>query len=241
MRILIIRHADPDYKNDSLTEKGHREAKLLAERLKTEKIDYMYSSPYGRAKETCEYVAKEKGAADKVVVKTWLREFTHANDVVFPDGKAQSYLWDLRPSFWAGQEETYDKNDWFQASCFQAGNVYEEYQNVTRELDSLLAEHGYVREGNTYKAQRANTDTLAFFCHFGLECILLSHLFNISPIPLVHHFVALPTSVTTLYTEEVEKGIAVFRCCGFGDLSHLYIGKEEPSFSARHAEIYVDR
>lgn len=29
MRILIIRHGDPDYKHDALTEKGRREATLL--------------------------------------------------------------------------------------------------------------------------------------------------------------------------------------------------------------------
>ena len=33
MRILIIRHGDPDYENDTLTQKGWREADLLAKRL----------------------------------------------------------------------------------------------------------------------------------------------------------------------------------------------------------------
>ena len=37
MRILIIRHGDPDYEHDSLTEKGWREAALLADKL--EKAD----------------------------------------------------------------------------------------------------------------------------------------------------------------------------------------------------------
>ena len=32
MRILFIRHGDPDYARDSLTEKGRREARLLADR-----------------------------------------------------------------------------------------------------------------------------------------------------------------------------------------------------------------
>ena len=32
MRILLIRHGDPDYENDTLTEKGCREAELLAKR-----------------------------------------------------------------------------------------------------------------------------------------------------------------------------------------------------------------
>ena len=41
MRLLIVRHGDPDYEKDTLTEKGHREASLLAKKLKDEKIDYM--------------------------------------------------------------------------------------------------------------------------------------------------------------------------------------------------------
>ena len=33
MKILIIRHAEPDYENNTITEKGWREAHMLAERL----------------------------------------------------------------------------------------------------------------------------------------------------------------------------------------------------------------
>ena len=33
MKLLLIRHGDPDYEIDSLTEKGHREAQLLAEKM----------------------------------------------------------------------------------------------------------------------------------------------------------------------------------------------------------------
>ena len=34
MRILIIRHAEPDYKNNTLTEQGFVEAMHLSEKLK---------------------------------------------------------------------------------------------------------------------------------------------------------------------------------------------------------------
>src|SRR5699024_1342867 len=98
----------------------------------------------------------------------------------------------------------------------------------------------YRRKGLYYEATAANTDTIAFVCHFGVECVMLSHLMNISPMPLWHHFCALPSSVTTLVTEEREKGIAVFRCLSFGDLSHLYAHGEEPSFAARFCEVYDD-
>jgi len=55
---------------------------------------------------------------------------------------------------------------------------------------------------------------------------------------LWHGFCALPTSVTTLVTEERRKGIAYFRMLAFGDISHLYIAGEEPSFSGRFCETY---
>ena len=95
-----------------------------------------------------------------------------------------------------------------------------------------------VREGNSYRVENANTKTIALFCHFGLEMVLMSRLCNVSPIPLWHHFTALTSSVTTLYSEERRKGIATFRCAGFGDIGHLYAGEEPPSFSARFCEIF---
>ena len=48
MRLLIIRHADPDYENDSLTKKGWKEAELLADRLAALPISDFYVSTLGR-------------------------------------------------------------------------------------------------------------------------------------------------------------------------------------------------
>ena len=59
-----------------------------------------------------------------------------------------------------------------------------------------------------------------------------------SPVALLQHFAAAPTSVTTLYTEEREKGIASFRCASYGDISHLYVAKEPPAFSGRFCETF---
>ena len=47
MKLLFIRHGDPDYEHDTLTEKGHREAALLAEKLCKIPIDEFYMSPLG--------------------------------------------------------------------------------------------------------------------------------------------------------------------------------------------------
>ena len=70
---------------------------------------------------------------------------------------------------------------------------------------------------------------------------MLSHLFNMSPVALLQHYAAAPTSVTTVYTEEREEGIASFRCASYGDISHLYAAHEPPSFSARFCETFANQ
>ena len=236
MRLLIIRHGDPDYANDTLTEKGHREAQLLAERLGQEKIDYFYSSPLGRARHTCDYVAKAHGKTADVVEKDWLREFGCA--LTLPSGRERDIPWDMLPNEWIDNPKMYQKDGWYKQDFYEKVDMERRVRFVTDGLDALLKEHGYTRDGEVYRTQKGNADTVALFCHFGLETLLLSHLCGISPIPLWHHFVALPTSVTTLYTEERRQGTAVFRCCGFGDTGHLYVGGETPSFSARFCEVH---
>lgn len=232
MRILIIRHGDPDYANDCLTEKGKKEAELLAKFLKDEKIDYMYSSPLGRAEETCKAVANVKNAPYEI--KEWLKEFNYG--VNLPQGY-KGNPWDFMPSFWTEKKELYT-DEWQGSDIFQNTDTPTMYESISKSLDELLEKHGYQRHGKNYKVVRANRDTVAIFCHFGLESILLSHLFSISPIVLLQHTCALTTSITTLYTEEREEGVAAFRMSGFGDLSHLRLGSELPSFSARFCETF---
>ena len=58
MKLVIIRHGDPDYAIDSLTEKGWREAKCLAERMEKMDIKEFYVSPLGRAKDTASCTLK---------------------------------------------------------------------------------------------------------------------------------------------------------------------------------------
>lgn len=237
MRILIIRHAEPDYSVDSLTEKGWREARLLTDRLRQTSIDTIYCSPLGRAKDTISLYLAETGKEASTC--DWLREFHTQIDR--PDHRnRKSGAWDWLPADWTAQEEFFRRDLWWTHPAMADGNVKKEYDWVTNSLDQLLANHGYQRHGEYYQATRPNRDTIAFVCHFGVECVLLSRLINTSPMTLWHHFCALPSSVTTLYTEERREGAAIFRATGFGDLSHLYAGGEEPSFMARFCETYND-
>ena len=120
------------------------------------------------------------------------------------------------------------------------GNVTEKYKKVCDGIDELMAKHGYVHNGKIYDVVNENHDIIVLFCHFGVESVLLSHIFGISPMIMWHNFVALPTSVTRIVSQEREKGKAIFTCLQYGDLSHLYAGGEEPSFMARWCECYSD-
>lgn len=233
MKILIVRHADPDYSIDSLTPKGHREAELLSKRLTKLDVKEFYVSTLGRARVTADYTLNKLNR--KPIVCEWLKEFPVR---INKPNEKDEIAWDWLPKDWTGDDRFYNISDWLNTPAMLEGNVKEEYTRVVLELDNVIKKHGYERKGRYYKAVNPNEDTIVLFCHFGVECVLLSHLLGISPMLLWHGFCAAPSSVTTIVTEEREKGIAYFRVGAFGDISHLYAENEEPAFAARFCETY---
>ena len=235
MRLMIVRHGDPDYSIDSLTEKGWREARILSERITKLDVKEFYVSPLGRARDTAAPTLEKLGRS--AVVCDWLQEFPPR--ILRPDRKdVRNITWDWLPQDWTADPRYFDRHAWCETEIMREAKVDETYRYVIESFDALLAEHGYVRDGEYYRVEKANRDTLVFFCHFGLECVLLSHLMNVSPMILWHNACAAPTSVTTIYTEERRQGIASFRVNSFGDISHLYAAGEEPAFAARFCETF---
>ena len=225
MEILIVRHGDPDYSIDSLTEKGWKEAELLSHKLSKMDITAFYCSPLGRAKDTAGPTLKKMNREAKIV--PWLEEI---------DDDCRDFL----PSYWTRVEEYYSKEDWYKSEWMKTTDAKKVCDFVAAELDKLLAEYGYVHEGNLFRVERENHDRIVFFCHYGISGAILSHLTGISPVLYWQHFVAAPTSITTIVTEEREQGIATFRMTAYGDTGHLYVAGEEPAFAARFCECYSD-
>ncbi len=237
MKLLMIRHGDPDYSIDSLTEKGWKEAEYLSERISRLDVKAFYVSPLGRAKDTASLTLEKMGRTAEEC--DWLQEFpVHIRRPDRPE--RESIAWDWLPADWTAEERFFQAEHWYENDIMQAAGAKEEYDRVTQNFDRLLARHGYVRNGCLYDVKEANHDTLVFFCHFGVQCVLLSHLMNVSPVVLWHTLCAAPTSVTTITTEERRSGKAVFRMSSFGDISHLYAHDESPAFAARFCECYQD-
>ena len=235
MKLLIIRHGDPDYEHDSLTETGRREAELLSKRIAPMTIRDYYVSPLGRAKATAAPTLKLAGRTAAEL--DWLREFSIR--VHRPDLEGLSYVpWDWLPQDWLKDPRLLTYDHWMENEVMREAGVGEAYERVVESFDALLASYGYERDGLLYRVREPNEDTLAFFCHLGLGCLLMSHLMNCSPMVLWQGTALAPTSVSVLYTEERRPGFAAFRAQSIGDISHLYAAGAEPSFAARFCEVY---
>ncbi len=237
MRILIIRHGDPYYPTDSLTEKGQREAELLSQKLINEGITHIYVSPHGRAKLTSKPTADKLGI--EPVELDWLREFPHLLDWEYDTDyfKNMKSPWNMPPELWVNDTKIYTPA-WRESELLKDSKIVETYENICNKFDELTAHHGYEKNGGLYNILNENTDTIALFCHFGLGTSLISHVLNMPLIP-VWNSVFLPTSsVTTLYFEKHidSRQIAHGIFAGIGDTSHLFAGNEPISCSGLHTK-----
>ena len=108
MKILLIRHGDPDYEHDTLTEQGWVEAELLARRLQSAAIDDFYLSPLGRAQDTAGVTLKALGRTGETL--PWLREFWGGFDE--PYTGMRRCPWNLMPQYWTAQEKLLHPTQW---------------------------------------------------------------------------------------------------------------------------------
>ena len=144
MRLLLIRHGDPDYVHDTLTEKGDREAELLADLLAGEEIDDIYMSPMGRAQKTASYTLEKLGENGKTM--EWLHEFECRMDInysdvlrkAYPDARkledgtlARGIPWDMLPSSLMQDPAYLDPEKWRETLVAQNSNMTEVYDWVT--------------------------------------------------------------------------------------------------------------
>ena len=270
MRLLFIRHGDPDYASDCLNEIGRNEAKALCALRSSTKMNLgtCYASPLGRAQETAAItlgraVPGARGAAaavncgDILTTLDWLREFPAQVDVndatllqdayyikTLSDGSFKKRIvWDMYPSYYTEHPAYSDYEAWRGTLVAHNSDLLPIYDDVIASFDGLLAEHGYVREGRHYRVERESIETLTFFCHFGITCVLLSHLWSISPFVPLQSFCMPTSSVTEVYTEERQRGIANFRATRIGDTTHLTMAglrTERLPHSALFAEVYSD-
>ncbi len=232
MKILLIRHGDPDYELDSLTQKGWREAELLAMRLSRLDIKAIYCSPLGRARDTAAPTLAKLGRTATIL--PWLTEFS--GRVYPPAGGPPRIPWNFLPQYWTRCPLFFDKDHWASHDLMRTGPVKEILDQTYRGVDELLAGHGYTKDGNLWQCAEGTSDTIVLFGHKGLSQVIMGYLLGVAAPVLWHSFYLPPASISCLITEERVKGTASFRCIASGDTSHLYAGQEAISRAGLYLE-----
>lgn len=248
MRLIFVRHAEPDYAHDSLTEKGFREAALLAERAAHWPVDAVYLSPLGRAQATAKPTLDKLNLSGETL--PWLREFSVL--LPHPDSGKPAIPWDFMPTDWTRDPQLLDHAAWADTARYTRsmahdgtlrrnlldpgaelpydGNAVRQQADwVAEGIDAILTQHGYHRDGLLYRFDDTDDATLLFFAHLGVIDVILSHLLNISAPALWQGTFLAPSSITVLATEEREPGVAYFRAQALGDTAHLLTAGEPVS------------
>ena len=235
MRILLIRHAEPDYTVDSLTPKGRIEAELLSNRMVRYQIRDFYVSPLGRARDTAAYTLEKLHREAEVL--PWLAEFRgRCKD---PETGESRLPWDLPPRLWSALPGVTDPDRWADAPLFDGSSVKPIWEETKAGAEALMARYSFRKDGPVWRCESNPKDTIALFCHFGISAAFLAWLTDTSPLVLWHRTLSLPSSVTEVVTEERIRGEVSFRITRFGDITHLESAGEKRSTAGLFPECFT--
>ena len=180
MRILFVRHGEPDYASDCLTAAGRAQAQRAAQRLREEGIEEIWSSPLGRAMETAQAAAETLGLP--VQALDFMREVTWGST----DGTelyAGGHPWAIVDEM-ARQGLELNRPDWRESPYFRTNRVAGCVDLIEKGIDGWLAGYGYVREGAYYRhaSEEKTHRTVALFSHGGSSCAAMGHILGL-PFP----------------------------------------------------------
>lgn len=176
MRIVFIRHGDPNYDLDCLTELGHKQAKIAAQRLLKEGIEEIYCSPLGRARQTAQAFSEASGIGN-IKILDFMQEIRFGRE-----GEMYEEKWNP----WLVVEDLVRNGkdiqtpDWREYPVFKENLATVDVDKIAVEADKWLATLGYEREGNYYRCTRKDDKekTIALFCHGGSSTAFFSRVLN---------------------------------------------------------------
>ena len=209
MRILFIRHGEPDYENDTLTETGFKQAQLVAQRLKDEGIEEIWSSTHGRAVNTAKFTSDLLGLPIKTA--DFIREITWGStngEELFAGG----HPWDIADEM-ARREMDLNDPDWRSNQFFANNKAVQCVDQIGKGIDGWLADLGYKRNGFFYDhvIEEDHHRTIAFFCHGGSSSAAIAHIMNL-PFPYVCALLHMEFTGITILRLDRKKGPCTLPC-----------------------------
>ena len=219
MRLYMVRHADPDYLSDTITEVGHQEALAVADRMAKVGLTHLFVSPMGRARATARYTADMIGLEPVVLPWTAELKMTRLSDMT----GAEIAPWNVPGELIRGGVELPTTQNWHQYADLAGYDFAGRQAELAAASDAFLGELGYRRAGGVYAVDAPNDHAVAIFCHAGFGVSWMAHLLAL-PLTLAWcGFFWAPTSVTTILMERRSPDIAVPRALAVGDTSHIHV------------------
>ena len=215
MRILFVRHGDPDYKNDCLTELGKEQAEAVSLRLLPEGISEIYASPYGRAAETAAVTASL--LALPVTTLPYMHEIGWSGEDL-PFG---GHPWSLSERMLAEENFDFRAEDWRAHPYFVHNKARECFDEIAAQFDLFLKQQGYRHEGRRFFCSAANEKTIALFSHGGSGACAIGHILSL-PFPFIAAVMPFDvTSVTIIELPSREGSFVLPRLALFNDAAHI--------------------
>lgn len=227
MRFIFVRHGEPDYARDCLTETGKRQAAAAAVRLEGESISEIWSSPMGRARETAEAASARLGLPVRIL--PWMHEITWGGEGIPENG----HPWTLGE--WLIDRENFDfaRRDWREHPWFEGNAALSEFRRIAGQIDGFLAEHGYRHEGVRFRCETGEERTIALFSHGGSGACALSHILAL-PFPYVCTVLPYEFTSVIVLNFPVREGEWVHpRIELFNDAAHIRPAADGPVIQQR--------
>ena len=224
MFLFYVRHGQPDYGRDGITEDGKKQAKAVAERLSLLGIDKIYSSTLGRAMETAQYTADKSGLP--IVGVDFAREDLAWKEFSTENEKGRVWVHD-DPSMvkkFLSPEVSALGDEWYKSPLFKDTNFESGVKRVRKAVSGFLGELGYERDEETglIIAKRHLYDRVALFAHAGFSVSFMSDLLHIPyPVFCTRFFGCGVSSVTAFKFPDEGDGF-IPKTYTFGNDSHLY-------------------
>ena len=221
MLLYIVRHGDPDYSTDTLTERGKLQAKAVAKRMQASKIDRIFSSPMGRARQTAEPSCKLLGLDCNI--EEWAHEISNKDLYTpYPDGVEKSITYVQNTYYRENGNLFRSYEDTYGCPGINQAHVKEPVELIEKHGYDFLERLGYKFDGENFHILRKNEERVALFCHAAMARAWISVLFHI-PLHIVWaSFSYTHTGVTVIEFANNENGLTAPKCLCFSDMSHLY-------------------
>jgi len=220
MLLYIIRHGDPDYTTDTLTQPGWLQAEAVGKRLLNAGIHRIYSSPMGRARQTAEPACRLLGLPCEI--EAWAHEIEDERLTPFPDGKlksvtlVQNTYYRENGSLYLPYERAHE------APGFNTSGMQSAVERIEQHGREFLERLGYKEENGNYRILWENNEKVALFCHSALARAWLSTLLHIPVHLMWAGFKYTHTGVTILEFKNNANGVTAPTCRCYSDMSHLY-------------------